>query len=164
MLTIMEVTPDFAPVIAAIIRTSFQAQAQLLQLDEVSCPRYVAFETTERIQAAARRGERLAVAFSKGTALGTVRYHHDSQVAERGFISRLAVLPEFRGNGYGEKLLRFAEARLQALKVNEIEIAIVAEFTKLQHFYERLGYQPRQVQTFSGLPFAVLIMTKRLPE
>lgn len=71
----------------------------------------------------------------------------------------MAVIPEFRGFGYGNLLMDYTEMRLEEQGVKLIELSIVAKFEKLQRFYERLGYIPKDKKSFPSLPFEVLFKT-----
>ncbi len=163
MVMIQEVNSRYASKVADIIRCSFRAQAEILKLNESQYPQYVAFETAAKVITANQRGAQLVLAWDAGTAIGTVRYRiENSNVPQKGYISRLAVLPEYRGQRYGRQLMNYAESQLWAANVRTVEISIVAQFIKLQQYYEQMGYNPQQIQAVSSLPFAVLTMEKAL--
>jgi acetyl esterase/lipase/GNAT superfamily N-acetyltransferase len=151
-----------AEVVAAIIQKSYVEQARILNMDQAQYPNYAAFETPERVRESLAKGDHLLMAFLDNEIIGTVRYSLDPKQGNKGYISRLAVLPEYRGHCYGELLMKSAEDRMLSLAVTRIELSIVADFKKLQRFYEKQGYNPGEIKTFSSLPFLVLFMEKEI--
>lgn len=148
--------------ISEIISKSFQKQAELRGIKKEKYPNFVAFETAEGVQKRIKNGDHVALAYLHNKGIGTVSYKVDSNQSDKGYIKRLAVLPEFRGNKYGELLMEFAETWLKKNKVTRVELSIVAQYNGLQRYYERLGYFPREKKFFSSLPFEVLYMEKYL--
>ena len=127
-----------------------------------SCPRFVGFESPEKVEQDMANGSIAVLAAVGGKPIGTVRHALDPERLSVGYVRRLAVLPEFRGNGYGEQLMVFAENGLRELGVRIVELAIVAQFEKLKNYYERLGYAVTKLKEFDSVPFDVLFMRKRL--
>ncbi len=74
------------------------------------------------------------------------------------------MLPEYRGHKVGEALMRNAERRLAVLGATRLRLAIVRQTSRLQAFYERLGYQAGESRTFAGVFFPILLMEKPAPE
>jgi GNAT superfamily N-acetyltransferase len=58
----------------------------------------------------------------------------------RGWLYKLAVLPEFQGKGYGRDLVRQAERWLVARGMPKVNLMIRDTNFKVRAFYERLGY------------------------
>lgn len=57
-----------------------------------------------------------------------------------GYIQTVGLAPEFRGQGWGEQLLAFAEARI--LRDHQNVFLCVSSFNQAaRRFYARLGYQ-----------------------
>ena len=94
-----------------------------------------------------------------GESIATVSYSLFEN-GDKGEVKRLAVLPDHRAKDYGAILMEYAEAKLVDLGATEIEVAIVASFTRLGKYYESLGYKPAEVKTFASLPFEVLFLRK----
>jgi ribosomal protein S18 acetylase RimI-like enzyme len=106
--------------------------------------------------------ERVVLAYLEDKPIGTIRFSIDLKDSQIGHINRLAVLPSCRGKEYGEQLMNFAEVNLIELGVKLIKIDIVAEFKKLQEYYERLGYSEVIKEGFQTLPFEVLFLRKNI--
>lgn len=58
------------------------------------------------------------------------------------YISGLAVLPEYRGRGLGERLMNFAEQKARQLGLQKIS-GIAFEDNPACRLYERMGYRER---------------------
>src|SRR5262245_52240624 len=58
----------------------------------------------------------------------------------RGWLYKLAVLPEFQGKGLGRDLVRQAERWLLARGVPKVNLMIRDTNMKVREFYQRLGY------------------------
>jgi GNAT superfamily N-acetyltransferase len=69
---------------------------------------------------------------------GTILACHDGH---RGWLYRLAVRPEQRGQGYGRALLAAAEQWLAARGLVKIELLIRDTNAALKPYYERFGYE-----------------------
>lgn len=161
MLIMEEAGATQAQVVSAIIKSSFKKQVELLRIKKEEYPNFVAFESVDRVQTRIKGGDHVVLASLQGEPIGTVSCKVDSSQTNKGYIKRLAVLPAYRGKDYGGLLMGAAETWLKNNKVTRIELSIVAQFDRLQRYYERLGYIPHERKTFSSLPFEVLFMVKR---
>ncbi|MEG6513949.1 GNAT family N-acetyltransferase [Desulforamulus ruminis] len=147
--------------ICQIIRVSFQKQAEELGITPEKYPNFVAFETAERVQSRMNQGDKAIMLFLKDKPIGTISYSVDKE-SWKGTIKRLAVIPEYRGNGYGQLLTNYAEGALKEHPVTCIELSIVAQFKGLKEYYQSLGYAVRESKRFATLPFEVLFMEKKI--
>jgi ribosomal protein S18 acetylase RimI-like enzyme len=59
-------------------------------------------------------------------------------------IYSLAVSPDFRGRGLGERLVRHAYDRACSLRIPRLTLEVDAADERLQHLYLRLGYSYSQ--------------------
>lgn len=148
-------------VISAIIRRSFKQQAELLHMTESRYPGYVAFENDN--QAALRiANTEVSMLLADALPVGTIGfYSKGSEMMTEGFIERLAVLPQYRGRGYGRILMRHAEKNLFGRGCSSIQISIVASFERLRLYYEQVGYRFTHQATYPALPFEVLYLSKQ---
>jgi len=74
------------------------------------------------------------------------------------YLERLAVLPEARGRGCGQRLVRRAFTEAEALGAKEISIGIIAGDTGLRHWYKEIGFLEETTKKFKHLPFLVTFM------
>ncbi|HEV8245203.1 MAG TPA: GNAT family N-acetyltransferase [Polyangiaceae bacterium] len=107
-------------------------------------------------------GAHVALAYLGEEVIGTVSSAFDRVSEESGEIMRLAVLPRYRGNDYGRELMMCAETQLRTAGALVAELSIVAQFRRLQSYYERLGYSAKSLKRVASLPFEVLFMEKKL--
>ena len=162
MVDVIKASAHHCGTISRMIRESFREQAGLLGLGEEEHPHYAGFETPRRVCARMGRGDTVLLALLGDIPVGTVSCGMDPGRSGRGFISRLCVLPRYRGKGLGELLLKRAEELLAASGSVSVQISIAAEFVRLQIYYQGLGYLPGEKKTVPSLPFQVLYMEKRL--
>lgn len=81
------------------------------------------------------------VAEDNGKVAGVIMSGHDGR---RGFIHHTAVLPEYRGQGLGKKLV---DAALQALEQEGIHKAALVVFEQNETgnaFWEHIGFERRK--------------------
>ncbi len=162
MLRFRHTDPDYVEIISELIMKSFSQQAGILGITEKEYPNFVAFETPERVRNRISRGDRVVLGYLLENIAGTVSYKIDDNVPAKGYVKRLAVLPEFRGKGYGARLMDYAEKKLSEYGVTRVEISIVARFQRLMEYYRSLGYIPVEVKVFNTLPFEVLYLEKTI--
>lgn len=80
------------------------------------------------------------VADDGGRIVGVIMAGHDGR---RGFIHHTAVLPEYRGQGLGRRLVESALAALEAEGIHKAAL-VVFEHNQLGNgFWEKLGFTPR---------------------
>ncbi|MDQ1281025.1 MAG: hypothetical protein QG670_2289 [Thermoproteota archaeon] len=156
------VDTTLSEVVARTIRESFKNQALELELTVEKHSGYAAFETSQKVNKRIKRGEHVVLAYVGEKPVGTITFSVDSEQPVNGWIERLAVLPEFRRNGYGRELMGYAEEQLMKEGVARVELAIVKQFKHLQDFYEQLGYMPTETMKYEFLPFEILYMEKHL--
>jgi ribosomal protein S18 acetylase RimI-like enzyme len=65
-----------------------------------------------------------------------------------GHITQVCTLPEFRGQGIGEHLLRYSYADLTGRNFSELSLTVTEENQGALALYRRLGFQ--HLHTFDG--------------
>ena len=97
----------------------------------------------------------------KGTELcGYCRVFRPGDYFKEASIGRVAVSSQFRGNGYGARLMEFT---IQAIEkeMGDCPIAISAQ-AYLQRFYEELGFQPEgELYKEDGIPHIRMVLTPK---
>ena len=79
---------------------------------------------------------------------------------EEASIGRVAVLSEFRGKGYGARLMEFTIQAIQK-EIGDCPIAISAQ-AYLQRFYEELGFKPEgELYKEDGIPHIRMVFTAK---
>ncbi|EKP0309040.1 GNAT family N-acetyltransferase [Aeromonas veronii] len=86
------------------------------------------------------------------------------QERSQGWVLSLAVLPEARGFGLAERMMRQMEANQQALQIREFKLT-VDPANPAQRLYYRLGYQlVEEVKDYFGAGEHRLVLVKRLAD
>lgn len=76
------------------------------------------------------------------------------------YIEKVSVLPEFRHQGIGVRLMDFATAKIKDAGGQIISIALIDSNTKLKEWYLSQGFIETGVKDFEHLPFRVCFMRK----
>ncbi|GAK40762.1 GNAT family N-acetyltransferase [Paenibacillus urinalis] len=147
-------------IISLLIQESFKRQAELLNISESDYPDYVAFETEEMARNRIANTH-VKILFIDTEPMGTIGSY---MVDEVGYIERLAILPRFRGNDYGKRLLEKTETELFNSGCKVINLSIVASFDRLQKYYEQNGYQCNEKKRYPFLPFDVQYLSKNIKQ
>lgn len=77
------------------------------------------------------------VAMDADTVVGTVMAGYDGH---RGWIYSIAVLPDYRKQMLGSRLLEFAERKLSDLGCMKVNLQIMADNAAVENFYLTNGY------------------------
>lgn len=85
----------------------------------------------------ARDPELFLVAEAGNEIIGTVLGSYDGR---RGWINRLAVHPDYRGQGLADRLMAEVEQRLVAIGCDKVNLLIEPDNAEVQAYYTRLGY------------------------
>ncbi len=102
-------------------------------------------------------GTRYIVLLDDGYPVATCRFYEMSRDTVK--LGRVVVLPEYRGQKLGAKLLTEAEKWISELGYKEIE---VDSRTVAVGFYEKLGFAAFDGKVFRSGVFDCIKMTKRL--
>jgi N-acetylglutamate synthase-like GNAT family acetyltransferase len=75
------------------------------------------------------------------------------------YLERLAVLPQYRRNGFGKALVDYVLLEAKAVGAKKLDIGIIAEQSELKLWYQQLGFVEGETKEFEHLPFLVTFMT-----
>jgi diamine N-acetyltransferase len=78
------------------------------------------------------------------------------------FIERLAVLPEYRHKGYGQKLMKHCFNQAGGAGAKYVSVAIINENIKLKKWYESMGFKETGQKKLPHLVFTVCFLQKEL--
>ena len=150
------------PECVTVIRKAFKTVADEFGFTEENAPRFTAFATDEgRLTYHLLVEKRPMYVFSQqGRILG----YYSLALSEDGSaeLNNLAVLPEFRHNGIGAKLLEDCFTKARMLGKSRLKIGIVEENKVLRSWYEKHGFVHTGTQKFDFFPFTCGYMEKRL--
>lgn len=89
--------------------------------------------------------ELFLVGIDQGKLVGTAMGGYDGH---RGWIYYLAVEPDFRGRGWGRRLVEHLSARLRELGCMKLNIMVRSSNPEVIEFYQRLDFKPDEVVCF----------------
>lgn len=159
---VREMAQEEIPECVQVIRESFATVAEQFGFTAENAPRFTAFATDERrLQYQYFIEKRPMYVFSHG---GKIVGYYSLGISEDGSaeLSNLAVLPEFRHNGIGAKLLNDCFMRTRILGCAKLKIGIVEENRVLRKWYEQHGFVHTGTQKFDFFPFACGYMEKMM--
>lgn len=146
--------------ITSIIRDSFEDVARRFGITIENAPTHPSNCTVEWVEAGMKKGIAYYIMEGDGVPIGSAAI----EGARPGlfYLERLAILPEYRGKGYGSLLSDYAcdEAKVRGAK--NVEIGIIEEDKRLQTWYEKIGFRVMSRCRFDHLPFGVTFMSREV--
>ena len=159
---IRKVKREDIPECVKIIKNSFMTVAEEFGFTVENAPRFTAFATTEdRLFWQMDNENRLMFLYEEeGIPCG----YYSLLMQENGEceLNNLAVLPEYRHNGIGKKLLEHAYQTAAEEGYKIINIGIVEENRRLRRWYEENGAVHIGTKKFDFFPFTCGYMQKEL--
>ena len=135
------------PVIMAVQRAAFEAEAQLV--NDWNIPPLT--QTLDELADDLRKGIMLMAVNEDGKIVGTVRGH---KAPDGFYIGRLAVLPQWQGRGMGSALL---EAIIAIAEACRLVLFTSTKSERNLRLYERFGFKPfKNSTTATGVPLVWL--------
>lgn len=95
-----------------------------------------------------------------GKAAGHVRYRMRPGYMH---VSRLAVLPDYRGYGVGRKLMAWVEGEAHRLRVRLLRGEVRSVLKEVLQYYLDIGYQVIGYASLRGVRRCLTLIEKRLP-
>ena len=144
----------------ALMRDAFGTVAKEFCLTEVSAPTNAAFTTIDNLQSHLQHGMTLYGMFFGSKLVGCVAVKKSKADALVFYMERLAVAPEERHRGYGDKLLGFAMEKIQEKGGMTASIGLMDNNSKLKEWYQSKGFVQHDCRRIAGLPFKVCYMSR----
>lgn len=139
-----------------IIRKSFGTVAKELNLTTDNAPTHPSFITLDQLEELQQRGLIFYGYFLDKGQVGFVAIEKaDDSIY---YMEKLAVLPEYRHNGYGRELVLFVLDTASARGAKKLSIGIIYEQTTLKDWYKEIGFKETGTKKFEHLPFKVVFM------
>ena len=145
-----------------VIRESFATVAAEFNITEENAPRFTAFATDERRLHWHLNGEHrpMFAYYADGRIVG---YYSLLMLENRECeLNNLSVLPAYRHEGIGAKLLAHALEKAKEQDCVKMKLGIVEENQVLRRWYEKLGFVHVGTQKFEFFPFTCGYMEKEL--
>ncbi|HEX2946670.1 MAG TPA: GNAT family N-acetyltransferase [Clostridia bacterium] len=141
-----------------VIRRSFITVAEEFNITRENAPTNPAFLGPESLIKMRDKGIDMYGAYVKNTCIGFVAIE---QAGDGVFyMERLAVLPEYRHNGYGRKLIDFVMDYARKSGGKKVSIGIINENRRLKDWYISCGFAETGTRKFDHLPFEVCFMER----
>jgi len=153
---------DQFELLAQIISNSFADVALKFNLNPKNAPTHPSNCTKDWIETDVKNNKEYYGYFKDDILIGCVCYEDKKDDNEICYLGRLAILPEFRKNGYGRKLIKYFENMVKTKNRKRIEIGIISEHSELKYYYKKNGFIENNIQKYEHLPFKVLSMYKDL--
>ena len=141
-----------------VIRDSFITVANEFNLPKENAPTTPAFIELDSLRAMKQKGIDMYGAFLNNAIIGFVAIEKSS--GDLYFMEKLAVLPEYRHNGYGTRLIDFVVETVKKAGGKKISIGIINENKVLKDWYIRNGFSETEIRKFSHLPFTVCFLER----
>ena len=159
---IRQMSIEEIPECVNVIRSSFKTVADEFGFTEENASRFTAFATDEerlRYQFTVEKRP-MYVYLNQGKIVG----YYSLALLENGNVelNNLAVLPEYRHQKIGEKLLFDAFEKVKQFGRNKLEIGIVEENQRLRKWYESFGFMHTGTKKFDFFPFTCGYMEKSI--
>jgi ribosomal protein S18 acetylase RimI-like enzyme len=143
---------------AGVIRNSFITVAGEFNLTRENAPTNPAFSGTDSLIKMKEKGIEMYGAYKDGRCIGFVAVEKADEAVF--YMERLAVLPEYRHNGYGKELMDFVFDFVRNSGGRKVSIGIINENKRLKDWYIGYGFVETGKRAFKHLPFEVCFMEK----
>ena len=143
----------------AVIRDSFKTVAVEFELTQDNCPTHSSFMTLDKLLELEKKARFFGL-FLNDAQVGFVAIEKADDSLY--YMSNLAVLPEYRHKGYGEKLVEFVLDYVKSNKGEKVSLGMIDESAVLKNWYQQLGFEVTGTKNFEHLPFTVCFMERGL--
>lgn len=159
---IRKATDKDVALLANLIRTSFKDVAARFHLSKHNCPTHPSYCTPEWIKTAFLKGVEYFILTRYSEPIGCVALQRANR--EVYYMERLAVLPEYRNQGFGRMLVEHCLQIAIQRRAKRVEAGIMADQQELLEWYRRLGFRFKQRGRLHHLPFSVAYLYCDLQE
>jgi ribosomal protein S18 acetylase RimI-like enzyme len=142
-----------------VIRESFITVANQFQLTKENAPTNAAFIEFEDLLKMTAKDIYLFGVFKDEIQIGFFTIEKNNHLY---YANKLAVLPAYRHNGYGKKMLDFVFAYVKRAGGRKISIGIINENLVLKNWYIQNGFSETAIKNYPHLPFEVCVMEKNV--
>lgn len=150
---IKQITKENIPECVKVIRESFLTVAEEFGFTPENAPRFTAFAVTEdRLLWQLENEHRPMYAYFEG---GNIVGYYSLFLAGDGVceLNNLCVLPEYRHNKIGEKLLFGSFENAKKLGCTKMKLSIVEENKRMRKWYEVHGFLHTGTEKLDFFPF-----------
>lgn len=153
---IRSATKEDIDILVELIRDSFLDVAERFGLTSQNSPTHSSNCRPEWLLREMNRGVTFYILETDGKPAGCAALEKIND--EVCYLERLAVLPHYRGKGFGEALVRHILSEARELNAFRVQIGVIADDETLRAWYERLGFDEVESKKFPQLVFRVTFM------
>ena len=95
-------------------------------------------------------------------AIGCIAIERSKKEIDTFYIEKVSIIPEYRNQGYGRKMMEFADKNIRENGGQWISIALIDSNMKLKKWYSKQGFKGTETKDFPRLPFRVCFMKKQV--
>ncbi|MDD2372966.1 MAG: GNAT family N-acetyltransferase [Syntrophomonadaceae bacterium] len=143
-----------------VIRESFITVANQFKLTRENAPSNAAFIELEDLLKMKEKDIHLFGVFKDEIQIGFFTVERNDN--DLCYLNKLAVLPGYRHNGYGKKMLDFVFLYIKRAGGGKISIGIINENLVLKNWYIQSGFTETVIKNYPHLPFEVCLMEKNV--
>jgi ribosomal protein S18 acetylase RimI-like enzyme len=143
-----------------VIRESFITVANQFKLTRENAPSNAAFIELEDLLKMKEKDIHLFGVFKDEIQIGFFTVEKNDN--DLCYLNKLAVLPGYRHNGYGTKMLDFVFEYVKRARGGKIFIGIINENLVLKNWYIQNGFIETVIKNYPHLPFEVCLMEKNV--
>lgn len=143
-----------------VIHQSFGTVAEQFGLTQENCPKHTSFIPLMFLETQMNWGWHMYALYAGKKIIGYMSLSKESDDVYE--LHNLAVLPEYRHNGFGKLLLVHANEVVKSLGGNTIKIGIIEESTVLKNWYIANGFVHTGIKKFDHLPFTSGYLERRV--
>lgn len=144
-----------------VIRESFMTVASEFGLTKENASRYTAFATTEGfLNWQIEKEKRHMFAYyedRKIVGYFSIAFFKNGECE----LNNLCVLPEYRGDGIGTKLLEYSFKVAMENKCSSMNIGLINDAAVLKHWFYSKGFEQIKIEKYDFFPFYYAYMKKR---
>jgi diamine N-acetyltransferase len=94
--------------------------------------------------------------------IGCVALEKSKRETDTFYIEKVSIIPEYRNQGYGIKLMEFATSLIKKSGGKFVSIALIDAHIKLKNWYVSQGFKETGTKDFEHLPFRVCFMNRKI--
>lgn len=134
-----------------VIHQSFRTVADQFGLTKENCPKHTSFIPLCLFETQKKWGWQMYALYAGKKIIGYMSL--SKECGDAFELHNLAVLPEYRHNGFGKLLLDYAKEAVKSSGGNVIKIGIIEESTVLKNWYIANGFVHTGTKKFDHLSF-----------
>ncbi|HWR08245.1 GNAT family N-acetyltransferase [Sporomusa sp.] len=143
-----------------VIQEAFSTVAASFALTPETAPTHPAFIDEARLGKLRNKGVVFFGVFLETQQIGFVAVEKSNEAVY--YLEKLAVLPPYRRQGAGGKIINFVCDYVRQMGGTKISIGIMNENIELKRWYQAYGFLEIESKKYQHLPFAVCFMEKNL--